>query len=439
MHLRLMICGAAVLLLITAGAGAGSPPGPLSDEPRGALDLRQALDLVLQHNPDLAVSNWAIRAGEAHTRQARLLPNPELSTETENFAGNGELHGFSGAENTYAVGQLIELGGKRKQRVRLADTERSLAEWDYRSRRVETIAEVTRTFIAVLAGQRRLAVRREIVRLSEDFANIAGERVRAGKVSPIEEIRADVAAAKAKSALVQAEEALEAERRRLAALWGSPRPLFTKAVGELQEVTPIPTLDALSELLPGSPHLARWETEQERRAALSDMAAANRIPDLTLSGGLRYFRGTGERAYVAALQIPLPLFDRNQGAILEARLLKEMAGEEQRAARIALERELAAAYRDLNSAREAALALQERILPGAQTAFAAVNEGYRYGKFSYLDVLDTQRELFEVREEEVEALAAFHRAGAEVGRIIGQDLSALDRPSAASLETPVAE
>lgn len=426
MHLRSIICGAAAFLLITAVAGAGSPPGPLPEEPRGELSLPQALDLVFQHNPHLAVSNWAIRAGEARTRQARLLPNPELSAETENFAGSDEFHGFSEADYTFAVGQLIELGGKRKQRVRLADTERSLAEWNYQSRRLETTAEATRTFIAVLAGQRRLAVQREIVRLSEDFANIAAERVRAGKVSPIEEARADVAAAKARSALVQAEDDLEAERRRLVALWGSPRPLFTEAVGELQEVTPIPSLEALCELLPGSPHLARWETEQERRAALIDLEAANRIPDLTFSGGLRYFRGTGERAYVAALEIPLPLFDRNQGAVLEARLLQEMAGEEQRAARMALERELAAAYRDLNSARETALALQERILPAAQTAFEAVSEGYRYGKFNYLDVLDAQRELFEAREEEVEALAAFHRAGAEVGSIIGQDLSALE-------------
>jgi cobalt-zinc-cadmium efflux system outer membrane protein len=63
--------------------------------------------------------------------------------------------------------------------------------------------------------------------------------------------------------------------------------------------------------------------------------------------------------------------------------------------------------------------LREQILPAAEESFEAVNLGYRSGKFGFLEVLDTQRTLFEVRGQYVEALAAYHRAKAEVERVIG--------------------
>src|SRR5262245_44176203 len=66
-------------------------PGPQPEEPTGVLTLRQALALAPLQNPALASATWEVRAGEAHTLQAGLLPNPEFGVEVENFAGSGEF------------------------------------------------------------------------------------------------------------------------------------------------------------------------------------------------------------------------------------------------------------------------------------------------------------------------------------------------------------
>ena len=63
------------------------------------------------------------------------------------------------------------------------------------------------------------------------------------------------------------------------------------------------------------------------------------------------------------------------------------------------------------------------MLPGAQSAFDAVTEGYHIGKFDFLEMLDVQRTLFDVRGSYIDALAEYHKAVADVERLIGEPLN----------------
>jgi len=131
----------------------------------------------------------------------------------------------------------------------------------------------------------------------------------------------------------------------------------------------------------------------------------------------------GAAALVLSFSIPLPVVNRNQGAILEAQHRLAKAGEERRAAIVRVQAALAAAYATLTAAFAEATTLQEEIVPGARQVFEATSEGYRQGKFSLLDVLDAQRTLFEAQGQYIEALATYHKAVAEVERLIGGELA----------------
>ena len=71
-----------------------------------------------------------------------------------------------------------------------------------------------------------------------------------------------------------------------------------------------------------------------------------------------------------------------------------------------------------------ATSLRDAILPGAQDAFEQVRRGYAQGLFRNVDVLDSQRRLFELRLREIEALRAYRAAATELERITGTPLSA---------------
>lgn len=402
---------------------------PRAAQPIGVLGLRQALALALLYNPELASFAWEVRAGEARALQAGLLPNPELELEIENVAGSRERRGFDGAELTLSISQLVELGGKRLQRTRVAALERDLADWDYETKRLEVLTQVTQAFVEVLGTQERVAVQEELVRLAEQVLRTVAERVRAGKVSPVEETRASVALANGRIPRENARRELEAARQRLVATWGSTTPGFERAEGTLYTVAVLPPLELLMQRVAQNPDLARWNTEMDRRQATLALEETRRLPDLTVGGGFRHLRETDANALVMRLSVPVPLFNRNQGGILEARYQLAKGAEARRAAAVLAQTSLGARYAGLAAALAETTVLHDEVLPGAQRTFDAANEGYRQGKFSLLEVLDAQRTLFEARRQYIEVLTSYHKAVAEVERLLGEGLDTASRVS----------
>jgi len=222
--------------------------------------------------------------------------------------------------------------------------------------------------------------------------------------------------------------ALLSAKLSLASVWGSSSPAFESVEGELQTLSPIPALADLEERIRSNPDIERWAAEMAQRSATLDLERANAIPDVTVSGGYRRFSETNDHAMVLGFSIPIPIFNRNQGAISEAESGLRKAEAEQRAAETRIRIALAKAYQNLSAAHAEATALRDEVLPGAESAFEAINEGYRQGKFGYLEVLDAQRTLFDARGQYLEALVASHSAVADVESLIGAPLFDIPEP-----------
>ncbi|MGD9400921.1 MAG: TolC family protein [bacterium] len=396
---------------------------PRVAEPAGDLTLRQVLGLALMGNPELAGYSWAVRAADARALQASRIPNPGIEVELEQFGGVGEVAGLDGAEATLRLGQVLEIGGKRGKRTQVALLERDLEGWEYEARRLDVFAGAASAFIAVLANQERLIVAQESHRLSEIVLEVVSERVKAGKVSPLEETRAAVEAASTEIEVERVRNDLEASRRALAATWGGGRPGFGEVRGDLTQVEKIPALKDIMSRAGRGPELARWGTEIEMHQAVLDLEKSLRIPDLELGVGVARDVESSLDTYILALGFEIPVFDRNQGGVREAECNLARAREDRRATEIGVAAEMAQAYQSLATSYVEARSLGATVLPGAERAFEATGEGYRQGKFTYLDVLDSQRTLFDVRAQYLDALEAYHQAVTEIERIIGEGLN----------------
>ncbi len=125
---------------------------------------------------------------------------------------------------------------------------------------------------------------------------------------------------------------------------------------------------------------------------------------------------------MAAIGLPLPLFDRNQGAIAEATIEIEKAAPGARAARRRAERMLTDAVAELEIAQVTARTLRAEVIPGAAAAYQQIKRGYDLGRLSYLDLLEARRSLAQARAAEIEALVDLARARAEVMSLTGGTL-----------------
>jgi outer membrane protein, heavy metal efflux system len=429
-----------------------------------ALTLRDAVILALRHNPQLDVHTWDVRAAQGRVTQAGLRPNPELELEieelrwsrgpdeigtigTERERTDGSDAGFGEGEYTISLSQVIELGGKRAKRIRLAEGEKAIVQWDYEAARADVLAEVATAFVDVLVAQEQLALTQDLLGLAENVARAFALRVEAGQVSPLESNRAEVARATAGTVVSQAERALSISRVRLAATWGDGEATFERAVGDLEEVESIAPLDELRSEIRTNPDLARWVAELTAREAELDLERAQRIPDPTLMLG---FRATGlrghdvtrtdlgpgggitsgrtgfdsdyENSLVFGLSIPIPIFNRNQGNIAAASALGKRSSAQRRATDTSVHAALAEAHEISAGALVQLETIRTQVLPLARETFEKIQSGYDQGKFGYLDVLGAQRAFFDARQIYLDSLRRYHLGRITLDRLTGRAL-----------------
>ena len=409
-----------ILILVAAPLAGGTLFAAESPtEPADVLTLPEAVALALTRSPELSVYPYELRAAEARVLQKGLPPNPELEVEVEEFGGSGDLRGFDAAEASIAVGQPIELAGKRAKRRRLAVIDRDLVERDYEAAKLDVVRDVTQAFVAVQAAQERLTVAERLLELARRVQSIAVERVAAGKDAPVEELQADVVLSRSRIERQKAGRALEAARYTLAAKWGAAAPAFEAVAGEFFEPAPPVSLEEAVGGLGANPDLVRREVQEQRSLAALRLEQARAVPDVTVGGGVLRFEETDSSAFLLSLSIPLPLFDRNQGGIREALAEIEKTRRQSEVVEIGMRTELVQAVTDLAAACEQAAILREQVLPKAQEAFALAEEGFREGKFDYLYVLETERTLFDIQVEYIDAVETCHRRHAEVDRLTG--------------------
>jgi len=414
--------GMALLCALPLSAAAQVPdqlfavPKPDLVQPAlASLTLEAAIRRAFLSNPGLRAAGRDLDIAAGQRSQAGVIPNPELSYLSEGIKKEART-------TTFQINQAIELGGKRGARIALAEREREIASADLASYRSSLRADVVTAFFDVLTAQERLVLAEASQELSQKVTGVASRRVIAGRISPVEETRARVAEASTKIELSQAGNDLALAKRRLAATWGSADPNF----GALEApAIPLDAHPATAELLAhlaAAPQLARARSEVERQKASVDVERSRRFPDLTISLGSKRDEQFGQRQTVAGLAIPFPLFDRNQGNVLSALRRTDKAQDELLAVETKLSVELAQASLRLNAAVSELGILRSEILPGAQSAYEASAKGFELGKFSFLDVLDAQRTLFQAKTQYVRALAESHRAAADIERIIGNEV-----------------
>lgn len=387
--------------------------GRLFQEPAAPLTMEAAIRLALEVNPTIAAARREIEATEAQILQGSLRPNPGFSYAAENA---GRISRSSSAQ----VELPIERGDKRAARVDAAQRGRDVAVSDLSGRQLKVRAAVMAAFFDVLAAQELTALAQDSVSLARRATDIAAKRVVAGKVSPVEETKARVAEAGTRVALTQAQSELRNARRRLSSLWGNASPRFSEAQGNVDMLPAVPARESIELRLGTSPSVQRAQLELERRKSLVNVEQSKTVQDVTVSVGIQRREEAQHEQMRFGISIPIPLYNRNQGNLLEALRREDKARDELVATRIALASDVYQVIERLGARRQEVDLLRTEVVPGAKSAYEAATIGFENGKFSFLEVLDAQRTFFSAKSQYLNALAAVHRAVTDLEGILGQ-------------------
>ena len=390
------------------------------------MTLAVAWDKALAANPGLQAARYGAAATEGAILQSKARPNPELAFTQEDTRSDTR-------SSTFQINQLIELGGKREARMRMAEGEKAVAQASVFETQAALRYQLVTYFNELLLLQQRVQFASKTHALTVLATDAAEKRVQAGKVPPLEASRAQVAQANAALELQQAESLIVVAQQNLASLWGGSAAEVGVASGDFYVTEEAPTADQLESLLEEAPAmlLARQTLEQSRAA--SELERARRVQDPTVSVGVKRAREVGRNQVVLGVSIPLPLFDRNAGNQLQALRKVDQAEQKLQEQRLQLQAQVFSARQQwLSSHRQLGL-LKSQIIPTAQSAYDVAVRGFTLGKFNFLDVLDAQRTLFESQRQLLDQLMASHKAHAEINRLLGT--SAMSASSAGNANT----
>lgn len=314
------------------------------------------LAVALVWNPKLALARADVQAALAKQVGAAATPNPDLNLQSEYARGEARpwLYGL-------AFDFALRTPSRRRLDVDVARLATTSARWQL----VEQTWAVRRALIDAAGdgeqAQRRLATLERLLQAQRQWLAAQQRRVELGEEAPaalvnlraalleLEQQRADAErdAASAQAALaaalglpVQAIDGVRADWPD----WGAPPPLDVEAVREAGESA----LLARADLAAAIADYSGAEKQLER-------AVAGQYPQFHLQPGYYWDHGVAKWPFDVGLE--LPLFQRNEGEIAEARAAREIAGRRLLAVQAGIQGAIEAARRaDLEASANVAVA-----------------------------------------------------------------------------------
>jgi cobalt-zinc-cadmium efflux system outer membrane protein len=383
------------LALLCAALGA-----PAAAQTGGPLTLADALARARAEAPALA----AVRARIDGARDARLragrLVNPSMEVRSENWASGAP--GGLPLDVFATVTQTVELGGKRGARRAAADAAVTSAAAAEAMTWREIARAVTTDYLAALRFRDESRALAAHAGSLAEASRVMDRRVAVGAAPEAELLKLRTEEARAVVARTRAE---LAAARALATL-GAALGLDVQPDHLQRPAVPPPSADAA--VPPSHPELMAANGAIGAARAAVALERARGVPDVAVNAGVK--RTSGYNTGVAAVTVPIPLFDRNG----VARALAEGQLQAAERERDAAERRLRGV---LSSARAAAATLsthaadsQARLVTPARGARDAARAAFAAGALDVLRLVDAERVFIDATlvtlELEFDAVAA---------------------------------
>lgn len=401
---------------IIAALLAAAPCAVSAQGTDASFSLEEAIALAGGGAPAADAAKAGVEAARSARAVAGLRPNPAIQTDIENVAGTGPYGGYGSAETTVALSIPVELGGKRQARIAVADAQTSRALLSAAITQADIRLQMTQLYVEAIAAERRLFIAQDQLRIAGEAASAASARVEAGRASPIEMQRAEVARINAQANVERNQRLAIAARSNLARRAGQPiaEPLDPAVLDRLPSPSQGPALPSDAR---GSLALAAAEADLAIADARVRLARSQRVPDLTVAPGMRRLEATNDMAAVFSISLPIPLFNGGHAAVAEANAERSRTQAQRRMTALDVEQAMTDAEAEAANAATTARTASGPALDAAQEAARIARIGYREGKFGQLDLLDAERTLAETRLAAIDALAAYQNARARLERL----------------------
>ena len=386
------------------------------------LTARSAAAEALRASPDLVAAYSAIDAARGRLLQAGLWPNPALAlTGRSDFAFRNEGERALGVD----LAQRFPIAGRLARAQDVARVDVALALAEARDYERVLIGDVQRTVYGLIALDEAIASRESVIRTAVQLVHAATRRRRAAEVSDADVNLLEIELAR----FEQEKRRLELDRSiaavRLNQLLNRPADSPALIVGTLDE-SAFDASQAREDLTKASarrPDLEGLRLESDRARANARLARAESWEDWTVGAGYendrQVFRnepsidpiGVKQDEFLGlALNVPLPLWNRNQGRVAEAHANERRARAQLAARERAVEAEIEVARGRAAELSRIAREYHDSLLPRSRQNVELLEQGYRQGLVTITTLVQAEQQLADTGLRHAQTLGELRQA-----------------------------
>ncbi|MBI4851222.1 MAG: TolC family protein [Acidobacteria bacterium] len=365
------------------------------------------INQAMQNNKGLISIRQKKDVLQARRIQAALRPNPKIDIEflTDELSNRNGEYDLSA---TYS--QPIERGKKREKRIKVVDLELAQLEKEVLFQEQNLRLEITTQYINALANCQYLEFLEKLVKLNEENFKIVEVKFKEGDVAKLDLQLSEVELNRWKIQQLQAELQVKASftQIKLLANLEVGFVLKLKPTFPVSKILSLELLELQNLALENRADLQAVRIGEDIAQARINLAESQAKTNIDLFAKYKEERKTEdnilrfssiERKIGGGISFSLPLYNRNQGDILEATANKTQATYLREQLEQKIKQEVTLAFAQFTNSEQAVKLFETNILPKAQDNLKILQVAYQLGDQNLIDVITEQRRLMESQKD----------------------------------------
>jgi len=398
-------------------------------EVQSPLGLSEAVAQALEKNPEIQLLRQRLQVVSARAKQAPYLEDPEIAFQLGGVPLPTPTSFNRADTNSIGIRQKLPFFGKLGVKEKIAQQEEKVAEQELRAKEREIVSMVKMAYADLFMAQRAIEILREQLEIMRTIIGTTESRYRVGRVTQQDVFKAQLEQSGVMNQLIVAEEESNAAAVRLnTVMYRPPRtPIQVPADLPLPDVAS--TAAGLDELaLATRPELRGAEEEIARSERMYELADRNRkFPDFMVGWDyLRMPTDMKKDRYGAMVNITIPFSPWTVGKRnyeVEETLAEIRAAKSSRdAIKNATLKQVGESLSKIQAAKRSIQLYRDGLLSQAELSFRSALTAYQTGRVEFVNLLEAQRALREVRMGYYKTTVNFLQNLAELERAVGREL-----------------
>jgi cobalt-zinc-cadmium efflux system outer membrane protein len=376
-------------------------------------------------NPTLRAGQIGIDESKAQEVTAYLRPNPDVTgtiDQLDPFAGN-PYRPLGFALPLVSASYLHERAHKRELRLESAQKGTTVAVSQLADQQRNLLFALRTAFVQALQAKAVLAVARESLAYYDRLLAVSGNRFQAGDIARVDLDRLELQRVQFASDVQTAETSVRTAKIQLLMLIDDRTPVEQFDItGPFDFNEPLTTLEELRQAaLAARPDLQAAVQSVDKARADYKLAVANGSTDPTF--GVDFARNPPIPLYVGvSVNIPLRIFDRNQGEKARTELDIQRNQRLREAAEAQIYSDVDSAWTTLNGNLALLRPYKAKYLAQAARVRETISIAYQRGGASLLDFLTAQNDYRALQVTYLNLVGSYLTAAAQLNLAVGREV-----------------